>query len=161
MLESIHAKCLFLFLLAAILPGIISTGSAESPSCALFPVKVQGKWGYINKDGRLSIQPQFEEALPFSEGLGQVKSGKHWGYIDQNGKIVIACKFEKSAPFSNGLAGIHIENRFGYIEKQGKTVVRPNFASGTAFSNGYAAVQTPSCCGGKWIYLDRQGLMIP
>ena len=59
------------------------------------------------------------------------------------------------------LAGIQIEKRFGYIDKQGKTAVRPLFASGTGFSDGYAAVETPSCCGGKWIYLDRRGLMIP
>ena len=74
---------------------------------------------------------------------------------------MIPPKFEKSAAFFNGLAGVQIEKRFGYIDKQGQTAVRPYFAGGTVFSDGYAAVETPSCCGGKWIYLDRRGLMIP
>jgi hypothetical protein len=32
-----------------------------------------GKWGYIDKDGNIVIEPQCEEAGYFSEGLAPVK----------------------------------------------------------------------------------------
>ena len=48
--------------------------TAEGNSDARFPVKAQGKWGYIDKTGKLIIQPRFDDAKPYSEGLAQVKN---------------------------------------------------------------------------------------
>ena len=41
-------------------------------STALFPVEQNGKWGYIDKTGRMVIEPQFDRTWDFSEGLGCV-----------------------------------------------------------------------------------------
>ncbi|MFC1850108.1 WG repeat-containing protein [candidate division CSSED10-310 bacterium] len=35
-------------------------------------IKIESRWGYINKDGLPVIQAQFEEAADFSEGLAGV-----------------------------------------------------------------------------------------
>src|SRR5712692_7147714 len=46
-----------------------------------------GKWGYIDKTGKMIISPQFDQAWGFQEGLAAVKihsedgNGK-WGFID-------------------------------------------------------------------------------
>jgi hypothetical protein len=47
-----------------------------------------GKWGYIDKTGKYIINPQFDEAMGFNEGLASVRIGDKWGYIDKNGKFV-------------------------------------------------------------------------
>lgn len=57
-----------------------------------FRIRENGKWGYIDKDGNVVINPQFGFTWDFSEGLavvriGDEKSGKY-GYIDKTGKIV-------------------------------------------------------------------------
>jgi hypothetical protein len=44
-------------------------------------VQMGGKWGYINKEGRVSIAPQFEEADEFFEGLARVKMNDQWGNL--------------------------------------------------------------------------------
>ena len=49
------------------------------------------------------IQPQFEQAASFSEGLAQVKIGDQWGYINKTGKLVIQPQFEQAESFSEGL----------------------------------------------------------
>lgn len=46
----------------------------------LAPVKIDNKWGYINKNGNFVIQPQFNSAGTFSEGLAWIDSEKD-GYI--------------------------------------------------------------------------------
>ncbi|AFZ12463.1 S-layer domain-containing protein [Crinalium epipsammum PCC 9333] len=50
------------------------------------------------------IQPQFDAADSFSEGMAQVKIGNKWGYIDKTGKLVISPQFEEANAFSAGLA---------------------------------------------------------
>ena len=52
------------------------------------PVKYNGKWGYIDKTGKFVIEPKFEGAYPFSEGLAMVKVGKAVGYIDKTGRYI-------------------------------------------------------------------------
>jgi len=46
-----------------------------------------GKWGYIDHEGHSVLDPQFDIASSFSEGLARVriednKTGK-WGYISR------------------------------------------------------------------------------
>jgi len=62
--------------------------SKQKPE-GLFPVIVSGKIGYIDKQGKIVINPQFDDAWHFSEGLAGVKIGGKWGYIDKQGKIII------------------------------------------------------------------------
>ena len=37
------------------------------------PVMQDGKWGFIDRSGRLVIAPQYDRVLPFAEGLAQVR----------------------------------------------------------------------------------------
>jgi len=66
----------------------------NDPKNALFPVFKRGKAGYINKDGKIMIGPQFDRARHFSEGLAPIRIGDTWGYIDKIGRIVISLLFD-------------------------------------------------------------------
>jgi len=46
------------------------------------------KWGFIDKAGKFVINPQFDEAMSFNDGLARVKLGRKIGYIDATGKYV-------------------------------------------------------------------------
>jgi len=52
----------------------------------LAAVQISGKWGYIERSGQFVINPQFDDAFPFSYGLALVRSGPK--YIDKTGKYV-------------------------------------------------------------------------
>lgn len=45
-------------------------------------VKISGKWGYIDKTGKLSIKPQFDTANSYHNGLALVGIGDKSSYID-------------------------------------------------------------------------------
>jgi hypothetical protein len=53
----------------ALLGSFVSGLAQKKDSNALFPARQNGKWGYIDRSGSLIIQPQFDEAWDFSEGL--------------------------------------------------------------------------------------------
>src|SRR5512140_1506705 len=80
---------------------------AEPPAPApdpLFPVVKGGKWGYIDRTGRVVVAPRFDEAARFSEGLAPVRAGKQLGYADPAGKLVLVPAF--------GPAGGTLHRRF-------------------------------------------------
>ena len=52
-----------------------------------------GKWGFIDKTGSFVINPQFDFAWSFSDGLAAVRIGDYetgkYGFIDKTGSFVI------------------------------------------------------------------------
>jgi hypothetical protein len=49
----------------------------------LWPVEVNGKWGYIDEHGKMAIEPQFDSAGSFREGaLARVRVGQKWGMVN-------------------------------------------------------------------------------
>ena len=57
-------------------------------------VKINGKWGYINIKGDIEIEPEYEDAKSFSNGIGSVKKGPYWVMIDSKNKDIIEGEFE-------------------------------------------------------------------
>lgn len=106
----------------------------------LFPVKVSGKYGYIDKTGKLVINPQFDAAWGFAEGLALVGIGER-----------------DTTTFTLGLkAG----GKYGFIDKTGKYVINPQFDAGCGFSEGLARVRLGDLRTGKWGYVDKTGKYI-
>jgi len=127
-----------MLLISLMLMVFVSCGENRQPSGikpekegpVLFPVKIAGKYGYIDKLGNLIIETQFDYALAFSEGLAAVRVGDEkqakWGYIDKSGKYVIAPQFDGAESFSGGLAMVRIGDKQGYIDKEGTWVWKPS-----------------------------------
>lgn len=107
-----------LALLAAVLP------LQHLRAAPLFPVVVGDRWGFIDKSGKLVINPQFERAGVFESGLAPARLGR-WGYVNMSGKMQINPQFDEAAPFSEGLAAVALSRRFGNIGAGGKYVWNP------------------------------------
>ena len=129
---------------------------AESPP-PLFPVHKDGKWGYIDRSGRIVIPPRFESAQRFSEGLASVALDGRRGYIDATGELVLVPEQEPAGPihrqFAGGLAAVRVGKGIGFIDRAGKLVIPARFMSAEDFSQGLAFACGKSGCG----YIDRAG----
>ena len=72
------------------------------------------------KTGTYVINPQFDDAYPFSEGLAVVRIGDYetgkLGFIDKTGAFVINPQFDDAESFSEGLAAVEIDDKWGFIE---------------------------------------------
>ena len=68
------------------------------------------KYGFIDKNGKVVIEPQFGGTYGFSEGLAQVEKDGKYGFIDKSGKVVIEPQFDYASDFSEGFARVAIES---------------------------------------------------
>src|SRR6218665_3634875 len=106
MYNKITPFLLLVFLLSAF------SASSQSREILLAPVKIGDQWGYINKTGKIVINPQFDDSWGFNEGLAVIKLGGKWGYIDKTGKIVITPQFYGAGDFHEGLASIRSDSNW-------------------------------------------------
>ena len=83
----------------------------------------EGKYGYLDNDGKLVIPHKYDDARRFSEGLARVEIGSKWGYIDKEGKLVVPAQYDSATEFASGLARVRIGERFQFIDSSGKVKI--------------------------------------
>ena len=141
---------------------------AGSFSEGLAGVKINGKWGFIDKSGTLVIPAKYKSAEKFSEGLAMMKVKNKYGFIDKNGTLVIPAKYVSAGNFSEGLAKVLIDGKWGFIDKGGNQVITTDYDCVLDFHEGLAGVKDTHyirgsvVLEGKWGYIDKTGkLVIP
>ena len=125
-------------------------------SGGLAAVKSQGKWGYVDKTGKVVIPFLYSEATPFDGHWASVKRNGRYGVIDKTGKeITVHRPLAKLSRFSEGLAAAKakIEGPWGYVDWTGAFVIKPQFDRADDFSSGFAAVAVK----GTWSYVTPTG----
>ena len=124
----------------------------------LAPCKYNMKWGYINRDFKLTIPFIFDEASPFSESFACVKRYGKYKFIDKNKFVFKNRKFNGAYPFSEGLACVKKNKKWGFIDKKGNIVIPLEYDDAGSFSEGLAYVKKD----GKWGFVDKEGnIVIP
>lgn len=121
---------------------------------AYFSYKDQ-KWGYLDKNGKIVITPQFQEVRDFSNGYALAivrgeNSRDKAVFIDKSGKIITdipttATTLYYAEPVSDvdsGVFCIRSYNATVYYNLEGKEVAQ--YPEGTPFHNGYAFVKNDS-----------------
>lgn len=107
----------------------------------LFQIIRNGKWGFMDRTGRVVIAPAFADEHDFFHGLAAVAfpDGK-WGFIDESGKLSITARFDEVRDFIDDLAPVRIGRKWGYIDTSGRMVIEPRFQSAGEFHEGLARI---------------------
>ncbi|MCA9458740.1 MAG: WG repeat-containing protein [Nitrospira sp.] len=125
----------------------------------LAKVKVNGKFGFINKKLELVIPADFERAGDFTEGFAPVEKERNSFFIDTRGQRVSKPSFKPLmivSEFSEGMVNVKVGNKWGYINAQGTIVIQPRFDFAHSFSEGLAAVRIEDSYG----FIDRKGQLV-
>jgi len=70
-------------------------------------VKAGGLWGFVDINGEMIIEPRYQAARPFSNGLAAVKIDDKWGYITIDSQVVIPAIYDDAREFTgNGGAAV-------------------------------------------------------
>ena len=177
--------------LSKILPAILVFGlllryqnisrGQTSPSEPLAIVQ-NGKYGYIDHQGKIVIRPQFIWGIDFWQGLAEVyvcgrvvsldPSGAFHprrlalagelavkridgkvGFVDAGGQIKIPPTFDDALPFSEGFAAVQVDNKWGFIDTEGHLVIRPQFEGAYYFTEGVATVKSEH----GFLIVDKSG----
>ena len=122
-------------------------------------VKRNGKWGGIDKTGRLVTPLGKYEQLQFVPELGlwlMKREGK-WGFMDKAGGVVIKPQWQDGGiDWKEGLAAVVRDGKFGFIDKTGKVVIPPEWDMVASFSEGLAGVVR----NGEFAFFDRTGKVV-
>jgi hypothetical protein len=152
-----YKSILFFFLF-----GVCSCNIFNKKETKLFPVKIGEEYGYVDRAGKIVINPQFAEAGLFTNGIAIVKSsGKKglYGYIEENGKYLIQPQYISATAFSDDLAWTVLENGAPIaIDKEGQV----KFSLSTAekvniFNEGLAAYSLNDEGKEKWGFVNSKG----
>jgi len=123
---------------------LVGAAGCSSPPQTETPAEVASTPTNL-KTGRYVINPQFDAADHFSDGLAAVRIGDKAGFIDKTGEFVINPQFGFADSFSEGLAKVRIGDdttgKDGFIDKTGLLVIHPQFDNAWEFSDGLALVQ--------------------
>ena len=131
------------------------------PKEELARAKKDGKYGYIDDNGKVIIPFEYEYGEDFNEGLAIVWKGyKEFksdyfkcGYIDKTGKEVIPIKYDYAENFKNGIAKVTENRKNFFINKTGKVIIPFEYDYADSFSEGLAVVKK----NGKYGYLNKTG----
>lgn len=123
----------------------------------IIPVKSGDYWGYIDQEGKIKINPQFNRAYAFNEDLALVRtSDNKFGFINSEGKFIINSSYKSALSFSEGLALVVRENtQLTYIDKEGKTklTLPSEIEKASSFTEGLALAFSNGLFG----YIDKEG----
>ena len=99
----------------------------------LASVKMDGKYGYIDKSGNITIEPQYRNVGNFEDGLapaciGENYSNQKCGYIDKNGKTIIEFKYDDAEDFSFGYGVVKSGSNNIVVDKKGNEIITKSYS---------------------------------
>lgn len=116
------------------------------------------KWGYVDKEGNFAIEPVYDGARDFHDGLAAVKKDWARGFIDRSGQYAIEPQYQKVSDFHSGAVRVELDGRVSYINKEGVEIDKPE-----GWTESFEVEKShimPLQNGDKIGYADNEGTMV-
>lgn len=126
-----------------------------SPETTLVPF---GVYGYQDERGEVVLEPRFQQAEDFCEGLAAVMVQHRWGFINREGKLTIPARYLSVTSFREGRAWVcdideDFNRHWSLIDDHGNHLTPFEFRSVESFHDGLAAASVKKL----WGFVDRSG----
>lgn len=83
-------------------------------------------WGFLDRNGRVAIEPIFEAVGDFRHGLAAVRWQGKWGFIDRKGRMAVPPRYDAAQDFVEvGLAVVTLDGKPMLIDRQGNPAGEP------------------------------------
>jgi hypothetical protein len=125
----------------------------------LVPVRLNGKYGFVNKTGKEIVPLKYDFARDFNQdlqGLAIVKLNDKCHYIDKKGN---RWKYDEAYGFEEDLAPVMLNGKWGYIDRNKKEVIPLKYDFAGSFNlelQGLALVKLND----KLFYIDKTGKFV-
>ena len=136
-------------------PETTLIAAGEAGTANAISVQRDGKWGYVDRAGNISIPFTFDgpRAQPFTNGLAGVHLADRWGFVNSANEWVVMPLYEDVMRFSEGYAGVRQNGRWGVLDIGGRMRLSPRFEVLGEFDGGMA----PAALDGKAGYISPDG----
>ena len=85
-------------------------------------VKLNGKWNFINTEGKLLSEQWYDGACSFSGGFAAVKLNGKYNFIDTEGNLLSEQWYDSIFDFYEGFAAVKLDSNWYGIDTEGKIV---------------------------------------
>jgi hypothetical protein len=92
-------------------------------------VKINGKYGFVDCNGKLRIANRYEGIGNFSENMAAIKIRGKWGFIDKAEELRVQPQYDEVLDFRNGAAPVKKDGKWGFVSKGGRETVKPQYDS--------------------------------
>lgn len=117
-------------------------------------VRIDNKWGLIDKKGKEIIAPKYDSiTYTIEDKYVLVEINNKWGIIDKKGKEIVTPKYESVRNVSEGMAVVEMNDKCGVIDISGKEIVIPKYDSIASYREGMASVKIDN----KFGFIDIAG----
>jgi uncharacterized protein YegP (UPF0339 family) len=123
----------------------------------LLPVKINGKYGYINTDGKLIVDPVYDMAGDITMyHYAVVEKSGMFGIIDSNGKEIIPCLHDSMKVVSANIFGVEKDHQWALWDYTGRKITDFIYDGLREWKNGLIIFRDDSLAG----LLDTRGNVI-
>ena len=134
-----------------LLTGLLFCTQVLSAKLVPFYSATSNKYGYKDEKGKVIVQPKYDLAYAFDEGMAAFRINGKYGFVDENGREAVPPKYDNTWKFIGGYAAVKLGDKYGFIDKTGREVVPPQYENannyhGTCCYKGQAHVKE----NGKW-----------
>ncbi len=119
-------------------------------------------YAYMDHQGSLISDFEFEEASSFQNGLAVVQKKSLWGAINRKGQFVIEPVFSWVGSAAEGAVVVRHSSGYDYVNVKGEALTKKNFVRLSKLSEGLGVASTSGSAAmpGKFGYVDRSGKTI-
>lgn len=102
-----------------------SEEAAMQPTLTI--IRLNGKYGFLDAQGKLVITPRFDEVYDFCDGVAPARQGALWGLLDGRGDWLTEPRFADVGlgGFHNGYLAASDGRGWGAVDKTGQWAVQP------------------------------------
>lgn len=115
----------------------------------------KGKFGFVDKNGKIVIKPKYANVGNFSEDLACVRKNNYYGYINRLGKLVIPMEYDFNSPVKGGVIINAKSGLYGIMDNQGKIIVPFTYDKIFEVKDGIYKLDK----GERTSFCDKNGLM--
>lgn len=98
-------------------------------------IKRNGRYGFVDDQGRLRIPNRYEEAQPFRHGLAAIKIRSKWGFIDKEDNITVQPVYDEATLLHAGLIRVKQNGKYGLINHSGDIIIPVRYDKLTLLKN--------------------------
>ncbi len=110
-------------------------------------IKRNGRYGFIDREGRLRIANRYEAVQPFREGFAAAKILGKWGFINLQDNITVQPVYDEVQSYHKGRALVRQKGAYGLVDQKGKLVLPVRYESIQALATGNLLVRLDNLFG--------------
>ena len=104
-------------------------------------VELNGKYNFINIEGKLLSQQGFDDTWNFQEGFAIVRINYKYNFINTEGQLLSNQWFDAAGDFHEGFAVVGLNDKWNFINTEGQFLSQQWFDATGNFMDGFAKVR--------------------